>query len=1351
MPHYAPAPSGGADPSGLLRKEISIQPYRRTDNEIFKGFLVEFETTSIWEGGDEHPGLDLYYYTDAGEGVKCFLPHDPYFYVDCEERFKRSDWNFNTLRRRIKEISPDHIKKVELVEVRDSDHENHRFLEAEKMVKITADSPRSIKSAKLSLRDDVLRVDGVLGEWREADIPFDTRVSIDRGNEVKIGRHYKVFVKNGVALKMKEEPVNKFPDLPACAFDLETAKEPMKTPNPTSDPIVTIGAQFDYDHGVVICNGALIHEVPSKYIMGTADVGGKKMLHWEDTALDESAFRESHSDCMVMDPVIVESELEAVILFMDIIAEYNPLVIAAFNGDNFDWPYLAKRLEAHGDNLERFGFKRDHFYGTYSIPGVLNIDVYRYVDPHARLPKGSRGLKAATEKVFHFKPVDWDDPEALMRAMDPNSPGYDPLNVVYYNGSDIYCTMLFLKKITLPYFFSLAMDKPMNMFSISRRGFSSICESGLLQRAKEMRVLSPNRSSGGLKPGSAVEVEGKPYYLISESYKGAVVELNQPGMYRSDWDMSIEIDPNGIDGLIGDVEDALRAEFEEWAEEGAEVIDFEEVVRRVTGDLERIKERAVFRDGAWRYEGDLVIIHADVSSLYPSIIITYKIQPHAIVTEEECKLCPLRESDPPCWYTLPWIRTLTVVDAEERDVTESKKIAAAISSGRGAGELGKKYGINKGENFLGILQKVVAKRRKGGFKEDFEVKMRARICQKAHGLFVDEIKDVRRDRYKYKYRAIDAFEGEKKMKGELAAFMRELRDKYLSGRGDGEMRNEAEAALELANDSERGRRREMLQKIEELGRVGDFNNYVQAGKKAGLNSYYGYLFAPGVKWRSIECPATVTIRGRKVLLSAIDYTSPALELREADTDGYYALMPKVFPSKVEVQVRTESGEDHTRRVNVISALLNLHCLREFTNENNYEPVCCEAPAPAWREGKMICDRCGREVGWENAPQCTLKFDTDGPYHAMFVQARKKYCVWDENGKTMVMKGLELKRNNALPLERKIIEGVFDRYNAEKTKDAEMGYRKAEVFFRRIVRDLRHGEMDLDLLAKTTDVSSKNLKRLEAAMAARDQFRDAGAEDFAFGFDDMQFVRLCLKYKEGQISGYKFTAICNSMGRGKDDPIYNLPVELLQEAVEAYEGSLGINKGAQFMCAFREHDMGADIDEYSSVTFVKSRYPVGRGYDSDAAGNLVIKEVRGGVSESAIPKALLGMEPAIVSEYLKRWTGNEPKVEGGDLGKLIDFDYYIDYLQDLSGRLIEVPALAQGIRISMEDLFDEELANTISLENFAKKEGGRKSVPRFKKPDLAPSDARKRGTVARKKRKKKKGDGGKSLSIGDFLS
>lgn len=1290
----------------LKRKAITINPYKKVENSTITGFLIDFDTFSIWEDGQERPGLNLYYFTDAREPVLCFLPHDPYFYVDCEERYKQSEREFNKLQIRIREVAKKQIQKIELVTVHDSLHPDHKFLAESQLVKITLDSPRSVKSREISVRDDVLRVNGVIGKWREADINFDMRVSIDNGKLVKVGRHYEVVVKSGIVNEIKEIPVDRFPDLPCCVYDLETCKDPMKTPNPDHNPIATIGVQFDYDDGFIICNKDKINDIPGKFVMGTTEVEGRKMLHWEDVSIDEAKFRETHDKCMLIEPIIMEDEHLTIIKFLDLILTFGSLAIAGYNSDNFDWPYVEKRLSVYNDSLQRFGFKHNKFLGAYYIPGILCLDAFLYVLQHSRLPEGERGLKKATKKIFHFDPIDWNDVEMLGRAMDPESEDYDPITVVYYNGSDIYCTMLFLKEIMIPYFMSLAMDKPMNLFQLTRRGFSVLCEGGLLQRAFNSNIVSPNRGTERLEKGSQVDINGRLYYLLSESYKGAKVELNKPGLYRSDLETQLKIDPDKLREMKEIIPEAIDFELKWITEKGGRISNKAEIIEESQKAIQLIIDNAELVNGEWFYNGPLEIIHCDVASLYPSIIINYKIQPQAIVTEEECEKCPYREMEPDCWCTLNWTRLFTIIDSNKENVEKAtdlfKKRKIYDDRREITNEL-KMYKItDEDKTFTDVLEKVVKKDKKGKVKKEIEIPLSARMCQKAHGFFWREVQDIREDRYNYKYRAGDFFELKDKEEAKLKKYMKIVAAKYkrkgLNVFGDSGVLNE-EILLKHMGDEDFDKRNEIIEKINEYQELATFNNFIQEGKKAGLNSYYGYLFTTGVRWWSIIGAGTITIKGREVLLGAIDYTSCVMHLLEADTDGYYTLIPKQFPIDVKFEMYGADGRrigEKKSKVSLLSALLNLYCLKNFTNENSYDKI---------------------EDKWINTPRCYLKWDTDGPYDTMFVQAKKKYAIW-KGGKLVILKGLETKRNNALMLERIIINNIFEKYTDTNTKSLNKAYKDAEQYFRTVVMELKQGKTPMEYLVKNTNINENSAKRLNNAIKAIEIMEINGIKDFAFSFKEMILIRLAADLLSGKLSSYKVKVILNSLGRKINESYFKMKSNDLHTVIEAYEGkSSGINKGAQFMTAFREWDMGVTIDEYSTVSFVKSIYPNGKTYTMNKKGKLTTKEIKGGTSEGMIPYSLLNMEMDIVNKFIERWTGNNPQIKSEEeKRKIIDFKYYISYIKNLCDRLIIVPASVQGITLSMEDLFDDSKIRNRSMDEFTEQETSmqKRTLPTFEK-------------------------------------
>lgn len=61
--------------------------------------------------------------------------------------------------------------------------------------------------------------------------------------------------------------------------------------------------------------------------------------------------------------------------------------------------------------------------------------------------------------------------------------------------------------------------------------------------------------------------------------------------------------------------------------------------------------------------------------------------------------------------------------------------------------------------------------------------------------------------------------------------------------------------------------------------------------------------------------------------------------------------------------------------------------------------------------------------YNRAPECSIEFDIDGPYRAMFLSAakeegkkiKKRYCVFDLHNNISELKGFEIKRRGELEL------------------------------------------------------------------------------------------------------------------------------------------------------------------------------------------------------------------------------------------------------------------------------------------------------------------------------------------------
>jgi DNA polymerase elongation subunit (family B) len=53
-----------------------------------------------------------------------------------------------------------------------------------------------------------------------------------------------------------------------------------------------------------------------------------------------------------------------------------------------------------------------------------------------------------------------------------------------------------------------------------------------------------------------------------------------------------------------------------------------------------------------------LIYHLDVAAMYPNIILTNRLQPSAIVTDEDCAACDFNKPGKTCLRQMEWVSTL---------------------------------------------------------------------------------------------------------------------------------------------------------------------------------------------------------------------------------------------------------------------------------------------------------------------------------------------------------------------------------------------------------------------------------------------------------------------------------------------------------------------------------------------------------------------------------------------------------------------------------------------------------------------------------------------------------------------
>ena len=97
-------------------------------------------------------------------------------------------------------------------------------------------------------------------------------------------------------------------------------------------------------------------------------------------------------------------------------------------------------------------------------------------------------------------------------------------------------------------------------------------------------------------------------------------------------------------GLLDDLDSHLRhAIVVEGKMDLEQVTNYDEIRAEIAEKLQDLRDRP------GREEKPL-IYHLDVAAMYPNIILTNRLQPPAIVTEEDCQVNTLREAAARCLF-----------------------------------------------------------------------------------------------------------------------------------------------------------------------------------------------------------------------------------------------------------------------------------------------------------------------------------------------------------------------------------------------------------------------------------------------------------------------------------------------------------------------------------------------------------------------------------------------------------------------------------------------------------------------------------------------------------------------------
>ncbi|KAF4566262.1 DNA polymerase epsilon catalytic subunit [Pleurotus pulmonarius] len=875
-----------------------------------EGWLINMHPTLVkdpdWPGGKA--AVDFYFIQDDGGMFKCTYAYEPYFYIACKantetiiEEYLLKTYSPSLLRitRMYKEDLklPNHLMGhkrlyLQLVFRNVSDLlavrrdimplalENSAKRDA---VDVYAEVINSTSGFGNSAEDALAGVDiqfedeegGIEGgsragkvrgvgdkdpreciiDIREYDVPYYLRVSID--NDLRVGLWYAItFPMNNPQQPSFAQIVErvKRADPVVLAYDIETTKAPLKFPDHELDQVMMISYMVD-GQGYLITNREIV---------------GDDIEDFEYTPKDgmEGMFT-----------VFNEKDEKATLMrFFTHIQAVKPTVLATFNGDFFDFPFLDARARVHGISLYlETGFQKDS-EDEYKSRGCVHMDCFRWVKRDSYLPQGSQGLKAVTTAKLGYNPIELD-PE-LMTPYATEQPQV----LAQYSVSDAVATYYLYMKYVHPFIFSLCNIIPLCPDEVLRKGSGTLCETLLMVEAYRGGIIMPNRhedAHGNMHEG---------HLLASETYVGGHVEALEAGVFRSDIPIDFKIVPAAVQQLIDDLDAALKFCITVESNTSLDlVMNYDEVKASVQSALE------VMRDNPKRTDTPL-IYHLDVAAMYPNIMLSNRLQPDSMVEESVCAVCDYNRPGKTCDRRLEWAWRGEYFPAH-RD--EFNMIKHALNQEtfppKRPNQPQRKFADLSAAEQSALLHKRLGDYSRKVYKKTKETKVETReaiVCQRENPFYVDTVRRFRDRRYEYK--------------GLHKTWKKNLDQVVSEGKSIAEV-DEAKKMIVLYDS-------------------------LQLAHKCILNSFYGYVMRKGARWHSMEMAGITCLTGATIIQMARALVEQIGRPLELDTDGIWCMLPGVFPENFKFKLSNGKSLAFSYPCSMLNHLVHA----QFTNHQYHD-------------------------------------------------------------------------------------------------------------------------------------------------------------------------------------------------------------------------------------------------------------------------------------------------------------------------------------------------------------------------------------------------------------------------------
>ncbi|KAK4057447.1 DNA polymerase epsilon catalytic subunit [Microbotryomycetes sp. JL221] len=767
---------------------------------------------------------------------------------------------------------------------------------------------------------------------REYDIPLHLRLAIDK--DIRVGLWYQVAADQGeVSITLIKERVARAEPV-VMAFDIETTKAPLKFPDSQTDQVMMISYMID-GQGFLITNREIV----------SADIEDFEYTPKPEFEGPFTIFNEA-------------DEAATIRRFFEHVREARPTVVATYNGDSFDFPFLHARATVHGiDMYKEIGFKIDQ-ENEYKSRTATHMDCFRWVKRDSYLPQGSQGLKAVTVAKLGYNPIELDPELMTPYAVE------QPQILAQYSVSDAVATYYLYMKYVHPFIFSLCSIIPLNPDEVLRKGSGTLCETLLMVEAYRSEVIMPNKH---------VEDHSNMYdghLLESETYVGGHVEALEAGVFRSDISTEFKIVPSAIQGLLDDLDEAIKFAI---VEEGKLSMDDVENYDEVRADIVRMLEE--LRDNPLRSDPPL-IYHLDVAAMYPNIMLSNRLQPDAVVDEAMCAACDYNRPGKQCQRKMKWAWRGEYFPAK---LDEFRMVRNALEQEtfppKWPGQPPRRFVDLSPSEQTSLLHKRLGDYSRKVYKKTKETKIETKeaiICQRENPFYIDTVRTFRDRRYQYK--------------GLHKTWKKNL-DTAVSN----------ESVVEIVNA------KNMIVLYDSL----------QLAHKCILNSFYGYVMRKGARWHSMEMAGITCLTGASIIQMARKLVEQIGRPLELDTDGIWCMLPSTFPDGFSFKLKNGKKFGMSYPCTMLNYLVH----KDFTNDQYHEltdPL--RGKYEVRKENSIFFELDG--------PYRAMILPSSKEEDKLL---KKRYAVFNDDGSLAELKGFEVKRRGELQLIKTFQSQIFEKF------------------------------------------------------------------------------------------------------------------------------------------------------------------------------------------------------------------------------------------------------------------------------------------------------------------------------------